>query len=263
MFSSAYVWAKVLGYMEEQLGAVTISTWFDDAEVVELTEEHLILYSPSDFRRDIIRKRCADYVQEALKQQGLYLKIWDGFRPVSAQFKLWEVYPDPTYVANPNNGFSSHSRGNTVDITLVYADGTELVMPTEFDVFSRLADRDYSDCSPETAENALLLEELMIMHGFKPYSGEWWHFSDSQSYPVEEVFEPVTAAAYYADCQEYISLRAKPSSTSDMVTRIPAGAQFQIRAKYGDFALVSYNDLWGYVLREYIQPVYQNDTPQM
>ena len=68
MFSSAYVWAKVLGYMEEQLGAVTISTWFDDAEVVELTEEHLILYSPSDFRRDVIRKRCADYIQEALKQ---------------------------------------------------------------------------------------------------------------------------------------------------------------------------------------------------
>ena len=68
MYSSAYVWAKVLGYMEEQLGAVTISTWFDDAEVVELNEEHLILYSPSDFRRDIIRMRCADYVQEALKQ---------------------------------------------------------------------------------------------------------------------------------------------------------------------------------------------------
>ena len=68
MLSSAYVWAKVLGYMEEQLGAVTISTWFDDAEVVELTEEHLILYSPSDFRRDVIRKRCADYIHEALKQ---------------------------------------------------------------------------------------------------------------------------------------------------------------------------------------------------
>lgn len=226
---------------------------FTNQEIYEFTDAWL--------RYGTVKKLIS--VQEALKQQGLYLKIWDGFRPVSAQFKLWEVYPDPTYVANPNNGFSSHSRGNTVDITLVYADGTELVMPTEFDVFSRLADRDYSDCSPETAENALLLEELMIMHGFKPYSGEWWHFSDSQSYPVEEVFEPVTAAAYYADCQEYISLRAKPSSTSDMVTRIPAGAQFQIRAKYGDFALVSYNDLWGYVLREYIQPVYQNDTPQM
>ncbi len=68
MYSSAYVWAKVLGYMEEQLGSVTISTWFDDAEVVELNEEHLILYSPSDFRRDVIRKRCADYIHEALKQ---------------------------------------------------------------------------------------------------------------------------------------------------------------------------------------------------
>ena len=68
MISSAYVWAKVLGYMEEQLGPVTISTWFDDAEVVELTSEHLILYSPSDFRRDIIRTRCAEYVHEALQQ---------------------------------------------------------------------------------------------------------------------------------------------------------------------------------------------------
>ncbi len=68
MYSSAYVWAKVLGYMEEQLGSVTISTWFDDAEVVELNEENLILYSPSDFRRDVIRKRCADYIHEALKQ---------------------------------------------------------------------------------------------------------------------------------------------------------------------------------------------------
>ena len=68
MYSSAYVWAKVLGYMEEQLGAVTISTWFDDAEVVELNDEQLILYSPSDFRRDVIRKRCADYIHEALKQ---------------------------------------------------------------------------------------------------------------------------------------------------------------------------------------------------
>ncbi len=67
MFSSAYVWAKVLGYMEEQLGSVTISTWFDDAEVVELSEEHLILHTSSDFRREIILKRCAGYIHEALK----------------------------------------------------------------------------------------------------------------------------------------------------------------------------------------------------
>ena len=67
MFSSAYVWAKVLGYMENQLDAVTISTWFDDAEVVELNEENLILHTSSEFRREIIMKRCAKLVQEALK----------------------------------------------------------------------------------------------------------------------------------------------------------------------------------------------------
>jgi len=68
MYSSAYVWAKVLSHMEERLDAVTVSAWFDDAEVVELTEEHLILYSASDFRREIIRRRCTEYIQDALKE---------------------------------------------------------------------------------------------------------------------------------------------------------------------------------------------------
>ena len=68
MYSSAYVWAKVLSHMEERLGAVTVSAWFDDAEVVELNEDNLILYSPSDFRREIIRRRCTDYIHDALKE---------------------------------------------------------------------------------------------------------------------------------------------------------------------------------------------------
>ena len=68
MYSSAYVWAKVLSHMEDRLGTVTVSAWFDDAEVVELNEEHLILYSSSDFRRDFIRGRCAEYIQDALKE---------------------------------------------------------------------------------------------------------------------------------------------------------------------------------------------------
>ena len=68
MYSSAYVWAKVLSHMEERLGAVTVSTWFDDAEIVELNDNNLILYSPSDFRQEIIRRRCTDYIQDALKE---------------------------------------------------------------------------------------------------------------------------------------------------------------------------------------------------
>ena len=129
-------------------------------------------------------------VCEDLAQMGLYIKIWDGFRPVSAQFALWEVCPDSTYVANPNKGFSSHSRGNTIDLTLVDAGGREVEMPTGFDDFSSKADRDYSDCSETAANNAEILEILMEKHGFTGYSGEWWHYSDTTSYAVEKVFEP-------------------------------------------------------------------------
>lgn len=129
-------------------------------------------------------------VSEDLEEMGLYLKIWDGFRPVSAQFRLWEVYPDPTYVANPNVGFSSHSRGNTVDLTLVDSTGAELEMPTGFDDFSPKADRDYGDCTETAAANAQILQLLMEKHGFQGYFGEWWHYSDTVSYPVEDVFEP-------------------------------------------------------------------------
>ncbi len=68
MYASAYVWAKVLGYLEERLSAITVSAWFDDAEVVELNEEHLIIYSPSEFRREIITRRCTEYIQDALKE---------------------------------------------------------------------------------------------------------------------------------------------------------------------------------------------------
>ena len=68
MYSSAFVWAKILSHVEERLGSVTVSTWFDDAEVVELSEEKLILYSPSDYRREIIIKRYTGSIQDALKE---------------------------------------------------------------------------------------------------------------------------------------------------------------------------------------------------
>ena len=54
-------------YLEERLSAVTVSAWLDDAEVVELNDEHLILYSPSEFRREIIVRRCTDVIHDALK----------------------------------------------------------------------------------------------------------------------------------------------------------------------------------------------------
>ena len=149
-----------------------------------------VIYDFTDayLRYGTVKKLIA--VSAALAQLGLSLTIWDGFRPVSAQFRLWEVCPDPAFVANPQKGFSSHSRGSTVAITLVDADGNELEMPTGFDDFSAKADRDYSDCTETAAAHAQLLEILMEKHGFRGYFAEWWHFSDIEDYPVEENFSP-------------------------------------------------------------------------
>ena len=68
MFSSAYVWAKIVSYMEERLSAITVSSCLDDAEIVELNDQNLIIYSASDFRRDLIRRRYTSYIEDALKE---------------------------------------------------------------------------------------------------------------------------------------------------------------------------------------------------
>lgn len=126
-----------------------------------------------------------------LEEMGLGLLVWDGFRPVSAQAALWDICPDARYVSHPVTGTRAHCRGNAVDLTLVDLEtGEKLEMPTGFDDFSALADRNYSDCPETAAENARLLEIVMKKHGFKPYSAEWWHYTDTESYPVEENFEP-------------------------------------------------------------------------
>ena len=68
MYASAYVWAKVLSYLEERLTSTIVTSSFDDAEVVELTNEHLIIYSPSEFRRSTIVNRYTVLIQDALKE---------------------------------------------------------------------------------------------------------------------------------------------------------------------------------------------------
>lgn len=128
---------------------------------------------------------------QALNALGYGIKIWDAYRPLTAQRKLWDICPDPTYVSHPETGGRSHCRGSAIDLTLYRLDtGEEVEMPTGFDNFTALADREYSDCSGEAAKNARLLESVMIAAGFKPYSAEWWHYSDETEYPVEESFSP-------------------------------------------------------------------------
>ena len=127
MYSSAYVWAKVLSHMEERLGSVTLSACFDDAEVVELNEDNLILYSPSDFRRDIIQRRYTGYIQDALKEifnsdakllvlgdEELNARKTRGKTPHSMDFNPQFTFDN--FVVGPSNRFA-HSAAIAVSKT--------------------------------------------------------------------------------------------------------------------------------------------------
>lgn len=124
-------------------------------------------------------------VQEKLEQQGLGLKIFDGYRPLSVQKKMWAKYPVEGYVANPAKG-SNHNRGAAVDLTLVDKDGKELPMPSAYDEFSERSHRNYAGGTDEARKNRQRLEEAMAAEGFHGISTEWWHFDDlnAKSYPV-------------------------------------------------------------------------------
>ena len=246
-------------YIPEQDDFVRIIDYIPEADVAlayatteNFTQQTIYDFTDAYLRYGTLQKLMK--VCEELEERNLTLRIWDAYRPISGQARLWEACPDPTYVSPPDTGNRTHCRGSAVDVTLIDLDGNPLEMPSGFDDFSDKGDRDYSDCSETAAANAQLLQNIMEKHGFKGYSGEWWHFSDQDTYPIEETFQPIEETWYYADCNEYISLRCKPSTAANSLTRIPANDKLQVLAISGDFAFVSYNGMNGYVLRNYIQP---------
>jgi D-alanyl-D-alanine dipeptidase len=145
-------------------------------------------FNEAYLRYGTVKKLAA--AQEMLKENGYRIKIWDAYRPFSAQQRLWEVCPNPTYVANPANGMKAHNLGGTIDMTVVTLEGNPVEMPTDFDDFSTRADRDYSDVSSTAAANASMLEQVMTACGFVGYSGEWWDYSDTTVYPAEDFQVP-------------------------------------------------------------------------
>lgn len=194
-------------------------------------------------------------VQNELRQMGLKLKIWDGFRPLEAQQKLWNAKPDPAFISNPQTGTNSHSRGNTVDVTIVDSNGKELEMPTGFDDFTTYADRDYSDCTNTAAENAQLLQDLMEKYGFVGLQSEWWHFTENADYPIEKVFDPGEIHLWRAECNEYINMRTQPNVSASVITTIPDNEQFTVYGWISGFAFIEYKDQRGYVNADYISRV--------
>lgn len=126
-------------------------------------------------------------VHRALKAKGYGgLKMYDCYRPHSAQWKLWKKVPNPQYVADPRKG-SMHNRGSAVDLTVIDKNGKELDMGTGYDVFDKKAYIDYTGHPTSINNNRKLLQEAMIAEGFRTTRTEWWHFSyTKKSYEISD-----------------------------------------------------------------------------
>ena len=130
---------------------------------------------------------------EDLRKQGYRLLIWDTYRPQKAVDDFVE------WINNPNNAGdktfypkleksqllegqyimakSGHSRGSTVDLTIIKKDGSFVDMGGTFDLFSEISHPDYKKLTKEQKKNRKILHDAMIKAGFKGIDSEWWHFT--------------------------------------------------------------------------------------
>ena len=156
--------------------------------------------------------RALKTVAAELMVQGYRLKVFDAYRPATAvkHFVLWGIedldlrmkpffYPkiDKTdlfkkgYIASQ----SSHSRGSTVDLTLLdMTTGKEVDMGSPFDLFDEVSHPDYRGITDEQYDNRMILRNAMLRNGFEPIYCEWWHFTlKDEPFPNTYFDFPVSA----------------------------------------------------------------------
>ncbi|WP_314238323.1 M15 family metallopeptidase [Capnocytophaga leadbetteri] len=147
-------------------------------ELKYATPDNFLKQAVYDCGECYLRKSTAEALvkaNEAFKQLGYRIKLFDCYRPLSVQKKMWKILPGTHYVANPAKG-SKHNRGAAVDLTLVDAQGKELNMGTPFDFFGKEAHHTYTEHSKEVLENRKLLKETLNKYNFKSIYSEWWHY---------------------------------------------------------------------------------------
>ena len=157
--------------------------------------------------------RALQSVSNEMIVQGYRLKIFDAYRPARAvkHFVLWGIedtdirmkpyfYPDLEKQALFAEGYiakqSSHTRGSTVDLTLLdMKTGNELDLGGPFDFFSELSHPDFQGITEEQYDNRMMLQRVMVRNGFLPIDCEWWHFTlDQEPYPDTYFDFPVSSA---------------------------------------------------------------------
>ena len=195
------------------------------ADYVPHIVQEIRYYSTYNFigeRIDGYEEPCALLTKEAARAlkavsnemivRGYRLKVFDAYRPACAvkHFVLWGIedqdirmkpyfYPDLQKQELFEKGYiakkSSHSRGSTVDLTLLdMSTGGELDMGSPFDLFSVVSHPDYKGITEQQYENRMMLQRVMVRSGFEPIDCEWWHFTlKDEPYPDTYFEFPVSA----------------------------------------------------------------------
>lgn len=190
---SIVVASSTLNSIENKHSVLDKQTYVNDTSFVNLkeystdfvydmkyaTEDNFLKSKVYDCAECYMRLKTAKALIKAnskFMKLGYKIKIYDCYRPLDVQKKMWAIVSNPNYVANPSKG-SIHNRGGAVDITLVDFTGKELDMGTPFDFFGPEASHDYYNFSKEIIDNRALFKKIMISAKFQSFDSEWWHYN--------------------------------------------------------------------------------------
>lgn len=155
---------------------------YDKSFVLDMkyaTENNFLKTKVYDCAQCILQYKTVKALIEANKdfqKKGYKIKLYDCYRPLDVQKKMWEIVPNANYVANPAKG-SIHNRGGAVDMTLVDTNGNEVNMGTGFDHFGPEAAHNYDLLPKEIIKNRKYLRKIMTRNGFETFESEWWHYN--------------------------------------------------------------------------------------
>jgi D-alanyl-D-alanine dipeptidase len=171
----------------------TISSEFD-YEIRYATPNNFIGETLYDCAKCVLQPEVAEALDKANQyfcELGYKIKIYDCYRPLDVQKKMWAKVPRPTYVANPYGKGSIHNKGAAVDITLVTREGCYVEMGSDYDYFGREAHIDNMNFPEDVLANRKLLIDGMRKHGFNTIRTEWWHYSFRKNTSFPTLNEPL------------------------------------------------------------------------
>jgi zinc D-Ala-D-Ala dipeptidase len=170
------------GFTEVQMDSLNMVNSMAYADTANFMHQKVYPCARCFLRPEVVQ--ALEEANEIAQDKGYKIVVYDCYRPMSIQYKMYEIVKNPEWVARPTKG-SNHNRGAAVDLSLANENGDLLDMGGAFDDFSEVSHYSYANISKEAKANRKTLRNIMVRAGFTPYESEWWHFDFKQKrYPA-------------------------------------------------------------------------------